>query len=140
MGIKTLHLRMKAHNENAQAIVEYLLQHPKVERVYYPGLETNRGHDVACRQMQNGFGGMVSFELKGGYDAGVRLMNRVKLITLAVSLGNVDSLIEHPASMTHSCVSEEERCRAGITDSLVRLSVGTEDVKDLIADLEQALA
>ena len=140
MGIKTLHLRMKAHNENAQAIVEYLLQHPKVERVYYPGLETNRGHDVACRQMYNGFGGMVSFELKGGYSAGVCLMNRLKLITLAVSLGNVDSLIEHPASMTHSCVSEEERCRAGITDSLVRLSVGTEDVKDLIADLEQALA
>jgi methionine-gamma-lyase len=140
MGIKTLHLRMKAHNENAQAVVEYLLKHPKVERVYYPGLKENRGHDVACRQMHNGFGGVLSFELKGGYDAGVRLMNRVKLITLAVSLGIVDSLIEHPASMTHSRVPPEERIQAGITDSLVRLSVGVEDAKDLIADLEQALA
>lgn len=140
LGLKTLHLRMKAHNENALAIVDYLIHHPKVARVYYPGLKENRGHAVACRQMHNGFGGMLSFELKGGYNAGVRLMNRVKLFSLAVSLGIVDSLIEHPASMTHSKVPPEERLQAGISESLVRLSVGVEDVKDLIADLDQALS
>lgn len=139
MGLKTLHLRMKAHNENALAVVAFLQGHPKVERVYYPGLKENCGHAVACQQMHNGFGGMVAFVLKGGYDAGVQLMNGVKLISLAVSLGVVDSLIEHPASMTHAKIPLEERLQAGITDGLVRLSVGVEDAKDIIADLDQAL-
>jgi methionine-gamma-lyase len=139
LGLKTLHLRMKAHNENAVAVVEYLLNHPKVERVYYPGLADHPGHAAASRQMHNGFGGMLAFELKGGVQAGVNLMNRLNIISRAVSLGIVDSLIEHPASMTHSKVPPEERQQAGISDGLVRMSVGVEDVKDLIADLDQAL-
>ena len=140
LGLKTFHLRMKAHNENTLPVVDFLKNHPKVERVYYPGLKEHPGHEVACRQMQNGFGGMVSFELKGGLSAGVDLMNRVELFGRAVSLGIVDSLVEHPASMTHAKVPREERLQAGISDGLVRLSVGAEDVKDLIADLGQALA
>jgi methionine-gamma-lyase len=140
LGLKTFHLRMQAHNKNALSVVDYLLAQPKVARVYYPGLHDHPGHEVACRQMQNGFGGMLAFELKGGLEAGVLLMNRLKLISRAVSLGIVDSLIEHPASMTHSKVPPEDRLRAGISDGLVRMSVGVEDVIDLIADLDQALA
>lgn len=140
LGLKTFHLRMKAHNENTLPVVDYLKNHPKVDRVYYPGLKDNPGYEVACRQMQNGFGGMLSFELKGGLTAGVELMNRLELISRAVSLGIVDSLIEHPASMTHAKVPREERLQAGIGDGLVRLSIGVEDVKDIIADLDQALA
>lgn len=140
LGLKTFHLRMKAHNENTLPVVEFLNNHPKVGHVYYPGLESHPGYEVARRQMQNGFSGMVSFELKGGLPAGVELMNRLELISRAVSLGIVDTLIEHPASMTHGKVPREERLQAGITDGLVRLSVGVEDVKDLIADLDQALA
>jgi methionine-gamma-lyase len=106
--------------------------------VYYPGLEADPGHEIAQRQMYS-YGGMLSFELKGGIGAGIRMMERVRLASLAVSLGNVDTLIEHPASMTHAHVSPEDRLSQGITDGLVRLSVGIENLPDILADLEQAL-
>ena len=137
-GLKTLAVRMDRHSNNAMAIAEFLEQHPAVEKVYYPGLESFDQHELAKKQM-SGFGGIMSFELKGGYEAGVRLMNGVKLCHLAVSLGDVDTLIQHPASMTHSVVPEEQRLIANITPGLVRLAVGLEDVEDIIADLEQAL-
>ena len=139
IGLKTFELRMERHASNGMTIARWLAAHPKVTRVFYPGLETHPGFDIANRQMVNGYGGMISFELTGGLAAGAALMNQVQLPTLAVSLGNVDSLIEHPASMTHKPVPKEERLRANISDGLVRLSVGIEDVNDLIADLEQAL-
>lgn len=138
MGLKTFELRMQRHCENALALARYLETHPKVERVYYPGLESSPDYPVARRQM-SAFGGMISFELKGGFQAGVDLMNRVRLITLAVSLGMVDSLISHPASMTHANVPREDRLKQDITDGLVRFSVGIENVEDIIADLDQAL-
>lgn len=137
-GLKTLALRVARHNENALAVARFLEGHPAVERVFYPGLESHPGHRLAARQMR-GFGGMVSFELKGGHDAGIRMVDSVRLCTLAVSLGDVSTLIEHPASMTHTSVPVEERRRGGITDGLVRLSVGIEDAPDIIADLKQAL-
>ena len=137
-GLKTLAVRMDRHSNNAMAIAEFLEQHPAVEKVYYPGLKSFEQHELAKKQM-HGFGGIMSFELKGGFDAGVRLMNGVKLCHLAVSLGDVDTLIQHPASMTHSVVPEEQRLIANITPGLVRLAVGLEDVGDIIADLEQAL-
>lgn len=137
-GIKTLGIRMERHCENAQKVAEYLEEHPLINRVYYPGLPSHPQHELAKRQMKD-FGGMISFELKGGVEEGRTLMDNVKLIGLAVSLGCVDSLIQHPASMTHSPVPRKERLAAGITDGLVRLSVGIEDAKDIIADLEQAL-
>ena len=139
LGLKTFELRMQRHAQNGLAIAQWLDEHPKVERVHYPGLENDPSHETAARQMFNGFGGMVSFELKGGYDAGVALMNNVQLSTLAVSLGNVDSLIQHPASMTHAGVPPEQRQKIGISDGLVRFSVGIENVEDLIDDLAQAL-
>jgi methionine-gamma-lyase len=131
---------MKKHAENAAAVAGYLDNHNSVEKVYYPGLASNQDHELAKKYMKNGYGGMVSFELKGGYEAGKSLMNHVKLCTLAVSLGNVDTLIQHPASMTHAVMSPEARERTGITDGLVRISVGTEAVDDIIMDLEQALS
>lgn len=137
-GIKTLPLRMERHNENAMRVAAFLESHPKVERVNYPGLKSHPQHDLAKRQM-SGFGGTMSFELKGGLKKGVKLMNSVRLCTLAVSLGAVETLIEHPASMTHAIVPREERLKAGITDGLVRLSVGIEDAQDIIEDLEQSL-
>lgn len=137
-GLKTLPLRMDRHNSNAMAIARFLEQHPAVEKVYYPGLESFEQHQLAKKQM-SGFGGIMSFELKGGYEAGVKLMNGVKLCHLAVSLGDIDTLIQHPASMTHSVVPEAERLAANITPGLVRLAVGLEDAEDIIADLEQAL-
>lgn len=137
-GIKTLPLRMEKHNENAMKIAEFLEAHPKVEKVYYPGLKSHPQYELAKRQM-SGFGGMISFELKGELEMGIKLMNSVKLCMLAVSLGAVETLIQHPASMTHAIVPREERLKAGITDNLVRLSVGIEDVEDIIQDLEQAL-
>lgn len=139
LGIKTFELRMQRHCENALVIARFLEQHPKIERVYYPGLESHPGHEIACRQM-SAFGGMISFELKGGVLAGEKLMNSVHLISLAVSLGMVDSLISHPASMTHAGVPREERLKMGLTDGLVRFSVGIENVEDIIADLDQALS
>ena len=139
IGLKTFELRMQRHVENASIIANWLTDHPKVSRVYYPGLKDFPGHDLAKKQMFNGYGGMLSFELRGGFDAGVELMQNLDIITLAVSLGNVDSLIQHPASMTHAALSPEERLKFGITDALVRFSVGIETVEDLISDLDQGL-
>lgn len=137
-GLKTLALRVARHNENALAVARFLEGRLAVGRVFYPGLESHPGHRIAASQMR-GFGGMLSFELKGGHDAGIRLVNSVRLCTLAVSLGDVRTLIEHPASMTHAGVPQEERLRGGISDGLVRLSAGIEDAPDIIADLGQAL-
>jgi methionine-gamma-lyase len=138
LGIKTFELRMQRHCENALVLARYLEGHAKIERVYYPGLQSHPDHEIACRQMK-AFGGMISFELKGGVLAGVKLMNGVRLISLAVSLGMVDSLISHPASMTHAGVPREERLKMGLTDGLVRFSVGVENVEDVLTDLDQAL-
>ncbi len=137
-GLKTLGLRIDRAQENAMKIAEYLEGHPKIEWIKYPGLKSHPQHELAKKQM-NGFGSMISFGLKGGFEAGKRLMNNVKMAMLAVSLGGVESLIEHPASMTHSKVSQADKIKAGITDGLVRYSVGIEDVDDLISDLRQAL-
>ncbi len=137
-GLKTLAVRMERHQENAMEIAQYLSFHPKVSQVWYTGLSTHPQHELAKRQM-SGHGGVVSFEIKGGRKAGEKLMNNVNLFTLAVSLGDVDSLIEHPASMTHSTYSAEELQKVGISEGLVRLSVGIEHSQDLIADLRQAL-
>jgi methionine-gamma-lyase len=138
LGLKTFELRMQRHCENALQVARFLSDHPAVATVHYPGLESDPGYEIARRQMLN-FGAMLSFELKGGMDAGVRLMERVRLATLAVSLGNVDTLISHPASMTHAPVSREDRLSQGITDGLVRFSVGIENLPDILADLEQGL-
>jgi len=137
-GIKTLHVRMERQTANAMKIAEWLSNHPKVEWVKYPGLKSHPQHELAKRQM-DGFGSMMSFELKGGIEAGRKLMNNVKLCSLAVSLGAVETLISHPSSMTHAIVPREERLKAGITDGLVRFSVGIEDVDDILEDLKQAL-
>jgi methionine-gamma-lyase len=137
-GIKTLAVRLDRQNKNALKIAKFLETHPKVERVYYPGLQSHPQHKLAKKQM-TGFGGVLSFDLKGGLEAGKKLMNSVRLCTLAVSLGAVETLIEHPASMTHVEVPKEERLKTGITDSLVRLAIGIEDVNDIISDLDQAL-
>ena len=138
-GLKTLHLRMRAHNENAMALAQWLESHPAVERVLYPGLESHPQYALARRQM-DGFGGMVSIVLKGGRDAAIRVCERTKLFTLAESLGGVESLVNHPAIMTHASVPVERRAELGISDALVRLSVGVEDVGDLRADLDAALS
>jgi cystathionine gamma-lyase len=138
-GLKTLHLRMKAHCENAQALAEWLEQHPAIERVIYPGLASHPQHELAKRQM-DGFGGMVTILLKGGYEAARRFCERTQLFALAESLGGVESLVNHPAVMTHASVPPERRAELGIGDNLVRLSVGVEDVADLRAELEEALA
>jgi len=138
-GLKTLPLRMAKHAENGMKVAQFLEGHPKVDHVFYPGLTSHPQHQLASSIMKNGYGGMITFELTGGYQAGVSLMNNVELCTLAVSLGAVDTLIQHPASMTHSIVDDEIKAAAGITDGLVRLSVGIEGSEDIIADLEQAL-
>ncbi len=138
-GLKTLEIRMERHCANAKAIAEFLDQHPAVEKVYYPGLKNHVGHDIAVRQMKD-FGGMLSFEVKGGRAAGTKLVNALHLITVAVSLGDAETLIEHPASMTHSTYTEEELTASGIPGGLIRLSAGLENAEDIIADLEQALA
>ena len=137
-GMKTFEIRMERHCKNARKVVEFLNNHPKIERVYYPGLETHPGYEIAKKQMKD-FGAMISFELKRGFEAGKTLLNNLKLCSLAVSLGDTETLIQHPASMTHSPYTKEEREAAGITDGLVRLSVGLENVEDIIADLEQGL-
>jgi methionine-gamma-lyase len=139
LGLKTFELRLQRHCENALAVAQFLQNHPAVERVNYPGLESDPGHEIAKQQM-HAFGGMVSFELMDGLQGGERLMNRLQLVTLGVSLGNVDSLIQHPASMTHVSVPPAERHKMGISDGLVRFSVGIENEQDIIADLEQGLA
>ncbi|MBT4371093.1 MAG: PLP-dependent transferase [Candidatus Marinimicrobia bacterium] len=138
LGIKTLDLRMKKHDSNAQTVAEYLEAHPKVLSVTYPGLPSHPAHETAKKQM-SGFSGMISFELTGGIPAGKIVMNSVKLAKLAESLGSVETMITHPATMTHAEVPKEEREARGLTDGLVRLSVGIENPDDIIADLEQAL-
>lgn len=138
LGLKTFELRMARHCSNALQIARFLETHPAVAVVHYPGLESHPAHALARRQMSC-FGGMMSFELRGGLAAGRHLLDRVQVATLAVSLGNVDTLIQHPATMTHSSVPRQQRLEMGISDGLVRLSVGIENLEDLIADFEQAL-
>jgi methionine-gamma-lyase len=138
LGMKTLPIRMDKHCKNAMAVARFLEKHPKVTSVFYPGLETHPQHALVKRQMKD-FGGMVSFDIAGGYEAAVCMMNHVHVFTLAVSLGCVDSLIQHPASMTHAIYTPEARAHAGITDGLIRLSVGIEDEEDIIHDLDHAL-
>lgn len=138
-GLKTLHVRMDRHAENAMKVARYLEKHPKIERVVYPGLESHPQHALAKKQM-TGFGGMITFFMKGGLPEARGFLERVKLFTLAESLGGVESLIEHPAIMTHASVPAENRKALGIHDNLVRVSVGIEDIADLLKDLEQALA
>ena len=138
-GIKTLHVRMERHCENGKAVAEFLANHPKIEKVYWPGFETHPNHEVAKEQM-NDFGGMVSFTTKGNnYEEAIKIVENLKLFTLAESLGGVESLAGHPASMTHASIPKEEREKTGVVDSLIRLSVGIEDKDDLIGDLKQAI-
>lgn len=139
VGLKTYALRMERHCANGLRVAQYLERHPKVAAVYYPGLESHPDHALASRQMPN-FGGMLSFDLKGGLAAGEALLNHVRTMTLAVSLGNTDTLISHPASSTHASVPRAERLKSGLSDGLVRLSVGIEEIEDILADFEQALA
>jgi len=138
-GLKTLAIRMREHDRNARLVAEFLSEHPKVARVFYPGLPSNPQRELARRQM-SGFGGMISFEVKGGLEPARRTVERTQLFTLAESLGGVESLIELPAAMTHSSIPAETRRAHGVADGLVRLSVGIEDVADLISDLDRALA
>ena len=137
-GVKTLHVRMHRHQENAFKVAEYLQKHPKVKRVTYPGLSSHPQHELARRQMK-GFGGMMTFEVQGGLESARRLLKTTRVFACAESLGGVESLIEHPAIMTHASVPKENRERLGISDGLIRLSVGIEDAQDLIDDLAQAL-
>lgn len=138
-GIKTLHIRMQRHCENAKVVSMWLEDHPKVGKVYYPGLASHEGHELASRQMR-GYGGIVSFELKGdNYQQAVKVMESLDVFSLGESLGGVESLCTHPASMTHASIPKEEREKVGLKDTLIRLSVGIEDVEDLIADLQQAI-
>jgi cystathionine beta-lyase len=138
-GIKTLHLRMERHCLNGRKIAEYLKAHPKIGKVYWPGFPDHPNHAIAKKQMRD-FGGMLSFTLKNdSIENATRLMESVHLFSLAESLGGVESLINHPASMTHASIPKEERLKNGLSDSLIRLSIGVEDAEDLIEDLEQAL-
>ena len=139
-GLKTLHLRMKAHCENGRKVAEYLKNHPKVELVYWPGFADHPNHEIARKQMLD-FGGMISFSTKGAtLESTFKLASSFKVFSLAESLGGVESLINHPATMTHASIPKVERDKAGVTDTLLRLSVGVEDAEDILADLEQALA
>ncbi len=139
-GIKTLHLRMKAHCENGARVASYLKNHPKIDKIYWPGFEDHPNHDVAKKQMRD-FGGMVSITIKDAdLQETYRVASKFKVFTLAESLGGVESLIKHPTSMTHGSIPKEEREKVGVTDNLLRLSVGVEDIDDLLADLEQALS
>ncbi|RKS26263.1 cystathionine beta-lyase [Flavobacterium endophyticum] len=139
-GIKTLHLRVQRHCENGAKVTEFLNNHPKVKTVYYPGLESHPFHEIAKKQMKNGFGGMVSFTFESGKkEDAISFLEKLQVFTLAESLGGVESLANHPALMTHASIPEDKRKEIGITDDLVRLSVGVEDIDDLIEDLKQAL-
>lgn len=138
-GIKTLHVRMQRHCENGKVVAEYLANNPKIEKVYWPGFETHPNHDIAKAQMDD-FGGMISFVPKGSsYEDAIKIVEKLQVFTLAESLGGVESLAGHPASMTHASIPKEEREKSGVVDALIRLSVGIEDADDLIADLEQAI-
>lgn len=134
-GLKTMEIRMERHCANAKKVAEYLVKQEKVERVYYPGLETHPGYEIAKKQMQD-FGAMISFEVKGGKEGGMKFVNNLSMIPIAVSLGDAETLVQHPASMTHSVYTEEELKAAGISAGLIRLSVGLENAEDIIADLE----
>lgn len=138
-GLKTLEIRMDRHCANALKLAEYLDKHPKIDKVYFPGLESHANHEVAKKQMKL-YGGMVAFEVKGGRADGAKLLDNLKLCTLAVSLGDAETLVEHPASMTHSTYTPEELKQAGVPEGLVRVSVGLETIEDIIADFEQSLA
>ncbi|MBX3597416.1 MAG: methionine gamma-lyase [Rhizobiaceae bacterium] len=138
-GLKTLKLRVERHCANAMTVAHFLEGHPSVSRVFYPGLLSFAQNELAARQMP-GFGGMIAFELKGGFDAGRSMMDRLELIRRAVSLGDAESLVQHPASMTHSTYTPEERAEHGILEGLIRLSVGLEEIEDIIADIDQALS
>jgi len=138
-GIKTLHIRMQRSCENAKKIADWLVTHPKVEKVYYPGLTSHKGHELAKKQMRD-FGGMISFTLKGDdYDQAIKMMEGLHIFSLAESLGGVESLCTHPASMTHASIPKDQREKSGLKDTLIRLSVGIEDVEDLIEDLKKAI-
>ncbi len=138
-GIKTLHVRMQRHGENGEKVAHFLRNHPKVDKVYWPGFPDHPNHEIAAKQMR-GFGGMISFSLKGDvYDEAMRFSGSMHIFSLAESLGGVESLIGHPASMTHASIPREERLKSGLTDSLLRLSVGIEDIEDILEDLEKAL-
>lgn len=138
-GLKTLHIRMQRHCENGKTVAEYLAKHPKIEKVYWPGFEDHPNHKIAKEQMKD-FGGMISFVTKGNdFEEAIRIVENLRIFTLAESLGGVESLAGHPASMTHASIPKEEREKTGIVDSLIRLSVGIEDVDDLIEDLKQAI-
>ncbi|WP_339634344.1 cystathionine gamma-synthase [Bizionia echini] len=138
-GIKTLHIRMQRHCENGRAVAKYLSEHDKIENVYWPGFENHPNYEIAKTQMKD-FGGMISFTTKGNnYEEAIKIVENLKIFTLAESLGGVESLAGHPASMTHASIPKEEREKTGVVDSLIRLSVGIEDVDDLIADLKQAI-
>ena len=137
-GIKTLHVRMQRHCENARVFANYLKKHDKVDNVYWPGFENHPNHNIAKSQM-NDFGGMISFTVKGNFDLVKRITSSFKVFTLAESLGGVESLVNHPATMTHASIPKEERDKIGITDNLIRLSVGIEDISDLVDDIEQAI-
>ncbi|HNJ59343.1 MAG TPA: PLP-dependent transferase, partial [Chitinophagaceae bacterium] len=138
-GIKTLHLRMQRHCENGEKIAHWLRKHPKVKQVYWPGFEDNKNYSIAKSQM-NGFGGMISFELVNeSVEEAKRVLSSTHLFSLAESLGGVESLINHPASMTHASIPREERIKNGLSDGLIRLSVGIEDADDLINDLDKAI-
>lgn len=138
-GLKTLPIRMDKHSENAMAVAEFLEGHAAVKKVYYPGLKSHEGHEIAKKQMNGKYSGLIAFELKGGYDAALELANSLKIFKLAVSLGDCESLIQHPASMTHSPYSPEDRKAAGIDDGLLRASIGLENVEDIIEDLKVVL-
>jgi cystathionine beta-lyase len=139
-GIKTLHLRMREHCKNGKAIAEFLVKHQKIDKVYWPGLPSHPNHEIAKSQMKD-FGGMISFTTVGDkLEDALEIVRKCKLFALAESLGGVESLIGHPSTMTHAAIPKEEREAAGVTDSLIRLSVGIEDEEDLISDLEQALS
>ena len=137
-GIKTLHVRMQRHCENARVIANYLKKHDKVDNVYWPGFENHPNHNIAKSQMDD-FGGMISFTVKGNFDLVKRITSSFKVFTLAESLGGVESLVNHPATMTHASIPKEERDKIGITDNLIRLSVGIEDISDLVDDIKQAI-
>ncbi|MBF0363193.1 MAG: PLP-dependent transferase [Oligoflexia bacterium] len=139
LGLKTLPIRMEKHCSNAMELAKFLSDNSKVAKVHYPGLTNSPYYDLARKQMKH-FGGMISFELKGGFEAGKKLMDNIEIFSLAVSLGCVDSLIQHPASMTHACVPREKRLKGGITDGLVRMSVGIEDIEDLTRALDKGLS
>ena len=139
-GLKTMEIRMQRHCENAAKLVEYLQTESKVTEIDYPGLATHPGHDIAAKQMHNGFGGMVSIKVKGGKAAGMKFVNSLKMCVIAVSLGDAETLVEHLASMTHSTYSPEELKAADIDEGLVRISVGLENIEDIIADFKQAFA